>query len=110
MGLDNPPGYQYLNYVLPDKVHLCMVRFVQRADTTNFFHFIRFLKASSHILKCGDDILDVDAHALFNHRHMGFVELLRLNERFKYLNFADGITDDKPADAGATTTNRKEMT
>ena len=41
---------------------------------------------------------------------MGLVELLRLYERFKYLNFADGIAGDEPADFDATTTNRKEMT
>jgi hypothetical protein len=41
---------------------------------------------------------------------MGLVALVRSYERFKYQNFADGITGDKPADADATTTNRKEMT
>ena len=75
MGLDNPPGYQYLNYVLLDKIHLNLVWFTQRAKGITVLHFARFNKASSYIC-------------------------ISLKE----------LPVKKPADADATTTNRKEMT
>jgi len=40
---------------------------------------------------------DVDTRALFNAKYMGFVELLRLYQRSKYLNFAGGIGSNKKA-------------
>jgi 3-hydroxybutyryl-CoA dehydrogenase len=55
------------------------------------------------------DYNGVDTRALFNQKYMGFVELLRLYERSKYLSFAGGITRDKPPEIDVTTTNRKEM-
>jgi 3-hydroxybutyryl-CoA dehydrogenase len=55
------------------------------------------------------DYKGVDTRALFNQKYMGFVELLRLYERSKYLSFAGGITRDVPPENDATTTNRKEM-
>lgn len=51
----------------------------------------------------------VDTRTLFSERYMGFVELLRLYKRSKYLNFAGGITGKKPSKTNVTTTNRKEM-
>ncbi|UCD80285.1 MAG: hypothetical protein JSW26_02300 [Desulfobacterales bacterium] len=42
------------------------------------------------------DYTDVDTRALFNTKYMGFVELLRLYGRSKYLNFAGGIGGSKP--------------
>jgi 3-hydroxybutyryl-CoA dehydrogenase len=38
---------------------------------------------------------DVDTRALFNDKYMGFVELLRLYHRSKYLNFPGGIGSNK---------------
>ncbi len=51
----------------------------------------------------------VDTSAMFNKRYMGFVELLRLYQQSKYLNFAGGITGKKSFKANITTANRKEM-
>ncbi|UCF93612.1 MAG: hypothetical protein JSW39_05475 [Desulfobacterales bacterium] len=50
----------------------------------------------------------VDTRALFNARYMGFVELLRLYERSRYLNFAGGIAGNRPPEIEDTPTNRKE--
>jgi 3-hydroxybutyryl-CoA dehydrogenase len=42
------------------------------------------------------DYKNVDTRALFNHKYMGFVELLRLYGQSKYLNFSGGIVSDRP--------------
>ena len=42
------------------------------------------------------DYDDVDIRALFNEKYMGFVELLHLYERSKYLNFSGGIAVNRP--------------
>jgi 3-hydroxybutyryl-CoA dehydrogenase len=55
------------------------------------------------------DYKGVDTRTLFNQKYKGFIELLRLYQRSKYLSFAGGITRDAPPEIDATTTNRKEM-
>jgi len=42
------------------------------------------------------DYTDVDTRALFNDKYMGFVELLSLYRRSKYLNFSGGIVSGRP--------------
>jgi 3-hydroxybutyryl-CoA dehydrogenase len=42
------------------------------------------------------DYTDVDTRALFNDKYMGFVELLCLYRRSKYLNFSGGIVSGRP--------------
>lgn len=55
------------------------------------------------------DYTDVDTRALFNEKYMGFVELLRLYERSKYLNFSGGIAGDRLLETEPRKTKRKEM-
>lgn len=50
------------------------------------------------------DYSDVDTRALFNQKYMGFVELLCLYERSKYLNFSGGIAAGRPAETDSAKT------
>lgn len=50
------------------------------------------------------DYNDVDSRALFNKKYMGFVELLRLYEQSKYLNFSGGIASDRSLETDPTKT------
>ena len=55
------------------------------------------------------DYENVDTRKLFNEKYMGFIELLRLYERSKYLNFSGGIDSDGPPEIDAEPTKGKEM-